>query len=217
MIYILPWLAIFAAVLFALTLMMNLVRKNTSLVGLYLLQSLALTFALMLLSFSTGSKGLLFAALLTLVVKVVMAPTFLFHLIRKYRGHFSAASYLNTPLSLLALAGITAFTYTYVSPAFAHFGSSSASVLFASILGAIFLMINRRGALAEVVGVLSLENGVVFLAAVLGAEHSFALEFAIAFDIAVWIAIAAGFLTMMYRQFGIIDAATLEMTHLTEE
>jgi len=217
MIFILPWLAIFAASIFALTLLMNLARKNTTLVTLYLLQSLALTFALLLLSFSTGSGGLLFAALLTLVVKVVMAPTFLFHLIRKYSGHFSATSYLNTPLSLLALAAITAFTYAFVSPAFAHYGSSSASVLFASILGTIFLMINRRGALAEVIGVLSLENAVVFLPAVLGVEHSFALEFAIAFDIAVWIAIAAGFLTMMYRQFGMIDGATLKMTHLTED
>ena len=217
MIFILPWLAIFAASIFALTLLMNLVRKNTSLVMLYLLQSLVLTSALVLLSASTSSRGLLFAAILTLAVKVIMAPAFFFRLISKYSGYFSTASYLNTPLSLLALAAITAFTYTFVSPAVVHFGSSSVSVLFASIFGAIFLMINRRGALAEVIGVLSLENAVVFLAAVLGVEHSFALEFAIAFDIAVWIAIAAGFLTMMYRQFGMIDAATLEMTHLTEE
>ncbi|RJQ34034.1 hypothetical protein C4568_03380 [Candidatus Parcubacteria bacterium] len=217
MIFILPWLSIFAASLFALMLLMNLVRKNTSLVMLYLAQSLMLTLALVLLSYSTGSTGLLFAALLTLVVKVVMAPAFLLHMIRKYHGHLSAASRLNVPLSLLALAAITAFTYAYVAPALAQYGSSSASILFACIFGTLFLMTNRRGALAEIVGVLSLENAVVLLAALLGIEHSFALEFAITFDIAVWVAIAAGFLTMMYRQFGAIDAATLEMTHLTEE
>ncbi len=217
MMLLLPSLTIFAASLFGLMLFMNLVRKNTSLVTLYLLHSLMLTLALVLLSFTTGSAGLLFAALLTLVVKVIMAPAFLFYLIRKYSGHFSAASYLNIPLTLLALAAITAFTYAVVSPTLAQYGSSGTSILFAAIFGAIFLMINRRGALAEVIGVLSLENAVVLLAAMLGVEHTFALEFAISFDIAVWIAIAAGFLTMMHRQFGMIDAAPSQMTHLTEE
>ncbi len=217
MIFFFPSLGACAAAVFATTLFMNLARKNTSVVMLYLLQSLALTLGLLLLARSTGAEGLLFAATLTLAVKVIMAPTFLLRMIRKYDGHFSAPSYLNVPLSLLALAVITTFVYVFVAPALSHYGASGISVLFASIFGTLFLMINRRGAVAEVVGILSLENSVVLLAAVLGVEHSFALEFAIAFDIAVWIAIGSGLLGMIYRQYGALDTATLQMIHLIEE
>jgi hydrogenase-4 component E len=177
-------------------------------------QSLALTLALVAISASAGTPGLFGAALLTFLVKAVIAPVFLFRLVRKYEAHFSAASYLNTPLTLLVLMSITLFAYVLISPAL---GGGNIALLFASVFGTLFLMINRRGALAAVVGVLALENGIVLLAGALGVEHSFALEFAIAFDIAVWIAVAGGFLGMMYRQFGTIDDAALSMTRLTED
>lgn len=218
MIFLLPSLGVFAAFVFTMTLAMNLVRKNTTLIALYLLQSVALALALVAISTVAATPGLLGAALLTLLVKAVLAPVFLFHLVRKYGAHFSAGSYLSTPLSLIVLAGIIMFAYVFVAPAFSSYeGAVHLSLLFASVFGTLFLMINRRGALAAVVGVLSLENSIVLLAAILGVEHSFALEFAIAFDIAVWIAVAGGFLGMMYRQFGTLDEATLSMTHLTED
>ncbi len=218
MILLLPSLTAFVAFVFSMTLAMNLARKNTMLISLYFLQSLALAAALVAISLSAGTPGLLGAALLTLLVKAVLAPVFLLRMVRKYSAHFSAASYLNTSLSLLALAAITAFSYGFFSPAFASSaGTTSVPLLFASIFGALFLMINRRGALSAIVGILSLENSIVLLAAALGVEHSFALEFAIAFDIAVWIAVAGGFLGMMYRQFGTIDDATLSLTTLTED
>ncbi len=213
-----PLVVLCAASVFALTLLMNIVRKNTTLVHLYLLQSLALAVALTSMSFVEGSSGLLYAAALTLAVKVVLAPAFFLRLIRKYEAHFSAASYINTPLSLLALTAITVFSYAFLYPQISGYvRSPSIPLLFAAIFGTLFLMVNRRGALAAIIGILSLENAVVLLAASLGIEHAFALELAVAFDIAVWVAIAAGFLGMMQRQFGAIDSAPLAMTHLTEE
>lgn len=211
-------LTIFAAAVFLPALTMNIVRKNTSLVLLYVVQSIAVAFALVTLSYQAGAVGLLYAALLTLAVKVIMAPAFLLRLISRYGAHFSAGSYLSMPLSLLALAAITAFAYSSIFSRIPTLHNSpSTPLLIASIFSILFLMINRRGALAEIIGILALENGVVLLAAFLGVEHSFALEFAISFDIAVWIVIASAFLTMMYQQFGAIETATLSMTHLTED
>src|ERR1043166_9225952 len=174
-----------AALVFAFALGLNLTRKNTTLVWLYLLQSVVVTWALALLAYSEGATSLYLAALLTHLVKGIMAPVFLTRLIRRYSAHFSAASYLNTPHSLFALGVITAFSYTVIAPALSAVSSASAvPLLFASIFSTLFLMVNRRGALGEVIGVLALENSAVVLAAFLGIQHSFALEFAIAFDIA---------------------------------
>lgn len=200
-----------------LALVMNVARKNTTLVALYLIQSLFVALTLVVLSRVHGAEGLLLAAALTLVVKVIGAPVFLLTMIRKYSAHFSAASYVSTPLTLLALAGITAFSYSFVVSTVLPLASPGVPLLIASIFAVFFLMINRKGALAQIVGVLALENGVVLLAALLGIEHSFALELVIAFDIAVWTSIAAAFLTMMYRQFGDIEEAAQKMTHLTEK
>lgn len=218
MIVILSSFTAFAGAVFLAALLMNLTRKNTSLVTLYVIQSLTVAAALITLASVNGSIGLLYAGLLTLAVKVAMAPAFLWRMIRKYSAHFSAASYLSVPLSLIALAAITVFSYSFIASRISNFSANaSVPLLLASIFIAFFLMVNRRGALAQVIGVLALENGVVLLASLLGVEHSFALELAIAFDIAVWIAIASTFLTMMYRQFGVVEHATLTMTHLREE
>lgn len=211
-------LTFFAGATFAFALTMNLVRKNTTLVTMYLFQSLVVVAALYSIGFSHREIGLLSAGILTLIVKGIIAPVFLFQLIKKYSAHFSAASQLNTPLSLLCLTATTLFAFSFVAPRLASFSTlPSIPLLFAAIFATLFLMFNRRGALAAVVAILSLENGIVLISALLGAEHSFALEFAIAFDIAVWIVISVGFLTMMHRQFGELDSDVRSMAHLTEE
>jgi hydrogenase-4 membrane subunit HyfE len=215
---LIPSITLLAGAMFAFALFMNLVRKNTSLVTFYLFQSLFAALALYSLGFARSEVGLLYAGMLTVIIKGIVAPVFLLNLVKKYGAHFSAGSYLNMPLSLLSLAATTFFAFSFVAPRLAVFNSQpSVPLLFAAIFATLFLMFNRRGALAAVVGILALENSIVLLSAFLGAQHTFALEFAIAFDIAVWIAIAVGFLTMMHRQFGEIDSATLTMTHLTEE
>ena len=210
-------LTILAASVFLLSLLANLVRKNTTLLGLYALQSAISAGALIMLAYSEGTMGLFWAGVLTLLVKAIMAPAFLSRMISRYNAHFSAASHLNTPLSLLVIATLTAFAYSFVSPSFSANSSPSISLLLSAIFATLFLMINRRGVLGQIVGILALENAVVLLAAFLGLHQSLALELAIAFDIAVWIAIATIFLGMMYRQFGAADADTLTMRHLTEE
>jgi hydrogenase-4 membrane subunit HyfE len=216
MIFALPSLTLFAATVFLLAILMSLVRKNTSLVMLYLLQSLGVTIGLISLAYSEGSQGLLYVALLTLVVKAVMAPIFLFHLIKRHSLYISATSYLSMPLTLLSLAVITSFSFSLLASHPNVSLPAGVPLLFASILCVFFLMVNRRGTLATIIGILALENGIVLLSAQLGLQHSFALEFAISFDIAVWTVIATGFLAMIYREFGTVDTAS-RMMHLTEE
>lgn len=212
-----PYIVMFSAAVFALALGMNLVRKNTTLVAIYFLQSCIVGVAIMALGREGGTPGLYLAGALTLAIKAAMAPWFLFWLIRRYSAHFSAATYLGLPLSLLALAAITGFSYSISNnvPLFASV--QSVPLLIASIFIAFFLMVNRRGALSAVIGILALENGIVFLTTILGLEHSVGLEIAIAFDIAVWVAIATAFLSLLNREFGTLDAHSHSMTRLTEE
>ncbi|OGG57603.1 hypothetical protein A2853_01910 [Candidatus Kaiserbacteria bacterium RIFCSPHIGHO2_01_FULL_55_17] len=216
MIFGLTTLTFCASLVFLLALGINFMRKNRTLISLYVLQSLAVVLALLSLGLEERSNGLLYAALLTFAVKSVFAPIFLGRLIGKYSIHFSAASYLSTPLTLIALAVITGFSYS-IAARLTDGGSTTAiPLLFAAAFSALFLMTNRRGTLSIVIGVLSLENAIVLLATALGTGHTFALEFTVTFDIAVWIAIASAFLGMLYREFGTVDTGRAVSTLIEE-
>jgi len=63
-------------------------------------------------------------------------------------------------------------------------------------------------------GILSLENGIVSFALFAGLEQNPGLQLGITFDVLIWIIIASVFISMIYRQFGSLDVTT--MKKLTE-
>ncbi len=195
--------------IFLLAIFMHVVRQNTTLVNLYLVQSLALSFLLILFAMQNNEQILFLTAFLTIVIKVILAPAFFYRLINKEEVHFTSSAYLSTPLTLISIMAITGFAYSPI------LNSLHAPLIVSSIFISLFLIINRKGALSQIIGVLSLENGIVLLAALLQLRQSFILELGITFDIVIWILIAAIFITMLHKQFGSIDIS--KMNKLKEE
>ena len=68
--------------------------------------------------------------------------------------------------------------------------------------------------MSQIIGILSLENGIVAFALFSGLEQSPALQIGIMFDLLVWVIIAAVFISMIYKQFGSLDVT--ELKHLKE-
>ena len=89
-------IAIFLTVVF-----LHMVKKNSTAITLYLIQSLAITAILLWSFFDTYSILLLAVALLTFAVKAVIAPLFFARLVRKHQLKFSASTYLNLPMTLI--------------------------------------------------------------------------------------------------------------------
>ena len=71
-------------------------------------------------------------------------------------------------------------------------------------------MINRKGVLSQMLGILSVENGIVAFALFSGLEQNPALQLGITFNILIWIMIASVFATMIFRQFGSLDVTTMK-------
>jgi hydrogenase-4 component E len=206
------------AVVFASVVMMHLTKKSSSAVYLYILQSIAVSFLLFSASIEEVTTLIIPAIIAMFVVKVIIAPQFFFNLIKKHRLTFSASTYLNTPVTLFVLAALTVFSFGKEFLPLASLALSNERVLplaFATVLISVFLIINRKGALSQMLGVLSLENGIVSFAALAGLSQSPALELGIIFDIFIWIMIATVFVSMIYQKFGSLDVTT--MTHLREE
>lgn len=204
-------------VIFATAVFMHLTKKNASVIRLYIAQSAAVSLLLLLPAVEESSKLLIIAIASTIAVKLFIAPYFFFGLIRKHRLKFAVSTYLNTPITLLVIAALVALTRTEVFLPLGHLAPDGNNLLLldvATIMISLFLCINRKGALSQMLGILSLENGIVSFALSAGLEQNPGLQLGITFNILIWIAIATVFISMIFRQFGSLDVTT--MKKLTE-
>lgn len=203
----------FETILFVSVIFMHLVRKNFTLVFLYVIQSLIITITLFYSSFKELSLLFIIVAMLTFLVKVVIAPYFFLKLIKKDRLQFSASTYLNSPMTLVVLALLTVFSYSRFFRPLTILAPNNENALLlglAMIFISIFLIINRKGVLSQVVGILSLENAIVSFASLAGLETAAGPQIGILFDLLVWIITATIFVSMIYQHFGSIDVSKME-------
>lgn len=196
---------------------MHLVRKNSSVIALYAIQSVALTIPMFVFAAAQLSLSLLLLGVITFIVKVVIAPKFFFRLIKKHGLVFSVSTYLNAPVTVIIIAFLTIsanapFAKPYLE--FAGMHQHALSLGMVAMFISLFLIVNRKGALSQIIGVLSLENSIAAAAFFAGLEQSSGFQLGILFEILVWIIIAVIFLSMMYKHFGSLDGTT--MRHLQE-
>lgn len=212
-------IAFFLEVLiFISVVLMHLVRKNSSIISLYIFQSLIVAIFLFGSAIKEASLFLVAVAILVFIVKVIVAPYFFKKLIRTNQMKFSSSTYLNIPMTLIIIAILTALTYShYFRPLtiLAEHNENALLLSVAMLFISVFLIINRKGILSQMIGILSLENTIVSFAFFSGLEAAPGLQVGIIFDILVWVIIATVFASMIYRQFGTMDSTI--MKNLKEE
>jgi len=204
---------ILAALVYTPVVIMHLTKRNRAAVSLYILQSSAIALLLISSLFDKFSLLLLLAISATVAVKIFVAPYFFNNLTRRHRLRFSVSTYLNTPLSLLVIAALFSLSQSSFLAALVFMPESSDRLLrlaFASMLTSLFLCINRKGALSQMLGILSLENSIVAFALFAGLEQSPGLQLGITFNILIWVIIATVFASMIFRKFGSLDVTAMK-------
>lgn len=197
---------------------MHISKKNFTLLILYTMQSVIISLVLLYAGIRDLSLLLIIVALMTFLIKVAIAPLFFSSLINKNKVFFSDNSYLNVPLTLIMIAALTAFSYSYLFQPLTLLSPGNEYALLltmAAMLNSIFLLINRKSAFSNLIGILSLENCIVAFANVAGLEVNTGLQIGILFDILIWIVIGNVFISMIYFHFGSLNVT--EMKHLREE
>lgn len=211
--FFLQILFILEVLIFLSVVFLQMVKESKSVVFLYACQSLTVAAMLVIFSYQESSWGLLITAAVMLLVKVVVAPIFFNRLIESQKIKFSTSTYLNTPLTLLVIMFIMMLVNSSVFVplvSLAYETQQVVSVALSTILASLFLTINRRGALSQIIGILSLENSIVSFASLIGLKQTIGLELGIIFDIFVWIVIAAVFMSMMYKHFGSLNITEIK-------
>ena len=198
--------------IFTTVIFMNLVRKNKHQVILYFIQSLTLVGLLFYEGVVNNSLELKAVAVLVFVLKGVFAPYFFYRSAKNSKLNLMTTTYLNVPMTLTAIVLIVFFCNSDVFQPLHlvfEYGSKISVMLFSSILLSIFLLINRKGALSQIIGILSVENSIVALGFFMGINQTLAIDVGIMFDVLVWIVLAIFFVEVIYKHLGSVNVADL--------
>jgi hydrogenase-4 component E len=188
-------------------------RRVVSLVNLLALQGAILFAATLLLAWRTGQTHLYVSAALTLGLKVVFLPWLLHRLIRKLGVYWDADPLLNISGTMLAGLLIVVFSFGLAQPITALASTATRSAIgiaVAVILLAFLTMITRRKAMSQVIGFLSMENGLFFGAMSATYGMPMIVELGVALDVLVAMLVLGVFFFQIREQFDSLDLHNLE-------
>ena len=204
---------LFAAVLLLVAFAMLSQRRIVSLINLFAFQGVVLVGSTVTVAFATGQKHLYYSAGITLVLKVVLLPWILHRLIRRLNVKWDIETLINIPAMMLVGIVLVVFSFNLALP-ISEFSQSIArgtlGIALACVLLSFLMMITRSKAVPQVIGFLSMENGLFFAATSATYGMPMVVELGIALDVLVGMVILGVFLFQIREQFDSLDIHHLE-------
>lgn len=202
-----------AAVLLMVSFAMLSQRRILTLIHLYTVQGIALVLANLVLGFVTDDVHLYISGILTLILKVGLIPWILYRLVQRLNVKTDVETLLNIPTTLLIgiVLVIVAFNVaTPVSQLASSVARGTLGIALACVLLSFMMMITRSKAIPQVIGFLSMENGLFFAAAAATNGMPMIVELGIGLDVLVGILILGVFMFQIREQFDSLDIHHLE-------
>ena len=204
---------LFATLILLLAFAMISQRRIVSLINLFMMQGLALVVTSFLLGYATHQPDLYVSGGLTLALKVIFIPWMLHRLIRRLNVRWDVETLINIPTTMLVGIGMVIFAFSLALP-ISRLSSSLAGGALGIALACVFLsfmmMITRSKAVPQVIGFLSMENGLIFAATTVTNGMPMIVEFGIALDVLVGVLILGVFMFQIRERFDSLDMRHLE-------
>ena len=203
----------FAALFLLTSFAMLSLRRVVTMVNLLALQGLLLGLATLLLAWRTGQGHLYLSGALTLALKALFLPWLLHRLIRRLGVYWDSEPLLNIPGTMLVGLLIVIFAFGLAQPITALATTTTRSAIgiaIAVVLLAFLTMITRRKAMSQVIGFLSMENGLFFGAMSATYGMPMIVELGVALDILVAMLVLGVFFFQIREQFDSLDLHHLE-------
>jgi len=187
----------------------------------YMINSWLLSLLIFFVAVKNPEHHLYVASTLTFASKGVLLPFFLKSIVKQMKKVQVVETYLSTSLSLIISGIIIAIVYVSLGKGIFVTGFSSfvLKISVAVILIGLFIMITRRSAIAQILGLLFMENGVmengVFLA---GFSLTFGMpsivELGVVFDLLMIVIIMGVFMVQIKQKFSSDVADMDQLTNL---
>lgn len=189
-------------------------RRVPAVIGAFALQGALLAAAAAWQGWVQGAPQLYVTALIALLAKAVAIPLALRALVRRLDLHRTVETALGIGSSLVAGVALVALAIMVALPATAGVRAAIAredlALALSVVLLGMLMMITRRNAILQVVGLMSMENGLI-LAAVGVAGMPLVVELSTAALVLVAFVVAGVFVFQIRERFDSVDTGFLEV------
>jgi hydrogenase-4 component E len=188
-------------------------RRILSLIHLFTAQGATLVAATLVVGYATDQPHLYLSAGITLVVKVILIPLLLHRIINRLDVRWDVETLINIPTTMIIGIVLVIFAFDLALPISrlsATIARGTLGIALACVLLSFLMMITRAKAVPQVIGFLSMENGLFFAATSATYGMPMVVELGIALDVLVGILILGVFMFQIREQFDSLDISHLE-------
>jgi hydrogenase-4 component E len=186
--------------------------RITAVLNVFALQAIALALSVAWQSIAQHAPHLFVTALVALVAKGFIIPTALHHIVRRLGIHREIEQVIGGGPTMLTGLGLVALSILLVQPVGETAGTivrEDLAFALAVVLLGLLMMITRRNAVTQIVGFMSLENGLV-LAATGAKGMPLVVEFSVAFSILIAFIVFGVFIFRIRERFDTVDVSALD-------
>jgi hydrogenase-4 component E len=183
-----------------------------ALLNVYALHALTLSLSVAWQAYVQDAPHLYVTALIALVFKAIVIPVALHRMIRRLGIHRDIETVVGMASTMLAGIGLVALSMVVmlrVTPEADPLAREDLAFALAVLLLGLLMMVTRRNAVSQVVGFMSLENGLV-LAATGAKGMPLVVEISVAFSIVIAFIVIGIFLFRIRERFDTVDVGALD-------
>jgi hydrogenase-4 component E len=183
-----------------------------ALLNVFALQAFVLALSVAWQAFIQGAPHLYVTAAIALIVKAIAIPVALHRIIARLGIHREIENVVSVGPTMLAGMGLVALSMVVMLRATGEadpLAREDLAFALSVVLLGLLMMVTRRNAVSQVVGFMSLENGLI-LAATGAKGMPFVVEISIAFSVLVALIVIGVFLFRIRERFDTVDIHALE-------
>lgn len=201
-----------AGSLVLLSFMMLYQVRMFGLINVFALHAVALVLAILWQGYIQNASSLFITATIALVMKAIVIPVALRRIVVQLGVHRTIETVVGIGLTMLAGIGLVALSMVVmlgVTATSDPLAREDLALALSVLLLGLLMMVSRRNAVSQVIGFMSMENGLILAAA--GARGMpLIVEISVAFSILIAFIVIGIFLFRMRERFDTVDVQALD-------
>lgn len=204
-------LASSAAFVFITVLLMAAAKRISTCIALFSAQSFVITAQILAAAYLHGSVEAYLVGGLVLLIKVAAIPYALFRIVDGLQAPSEVRASTTSAQSVFIAAGLILLSFLVVQPysRSLHIDGDMLAAAVALVLTGCFLMVSRKKALMQVIGLLVLENGIFLAALTTVFGMPLVIEIGIFFDLLMGVLLMGIFVFRIRDKFEHLDVSRL--------
>ncbi len=182
-------------------------------VKVYALQSFFVALSIFVIGLYSSSNDLYISAFLTLLIKVIIIPFTLFEAIKEMKIKREIETYINITNSLMIISSIIIISFIltrYIDLGGEIISKKIFPISLSIIFVGAFIMVSRKKPITQLIGFLTLENGIMLAATSVTYGMPLIVEIGIFFDVIVGATMATIIIHHINETVDDIDERTVE-------